>query len=57
MKDYDDKMPDSCPENRGISGQPLCDSTNPPEGDAQAGTPGSGGEVNMDPRSRDDEGC
>ena len=42
--------------NRGITGQCLYDYTNPPEGDAQAGTKGPGGDVNMDPLSRDDEG-
>ncbi len=41
--------------DRGTSGQCLFDSTNPP-GDMHQGTKGAGEDVNMDPKSRDDEG-
>lgn len=43
------------PCNRGVTGQDLADSTNPP-GDPHTGKRGPGGDVNMDPKSRDDEG-
>ncbi len=48
-------VPEDDPKNRGVTGQDLNDSTNPP-GDMHQGTKGSGGDVNMDPKSRDDEG-
>ena len=41
--------------DRGTSGQCLFDSTTPP-GDPHTGKRGSGGDTNMDPKSRDDEG-
>jgi hypothetical protein len=56
MKDMNCMHTPITTENRGISGQPLSDSTNPPEGDAQAGTQGGGASVNLDPKSREDEG-
>ena len=41
--------------DRGTSGQCLFDDKNPP-GDPHTGKRGPGGDVNMDPKSRDDEG-
>lgn len=56
MKPYNNPhSPEEDPCNRGVTGQDLKDSTNPP-GDMHQGTPGAGGTVNMDPKSRDDEG-
>lgn len=49
-------MPEAEQTNRGISGQPLQDSKNKP-GDPHTGKQGSGETVNLDPTSRDDEGC
>ncbi len=51
-----DFTPEADPRNRGVTGQDLDDSTNVP-GDPHTGNPGSGGTVNLDPNSRDDEGC
>lgn len=55
MKPYHKMPAEEDPHNRGVTGQDLNDSTNPP-GDPHQGNQGPGGTVNLDPRSRDDEG-
>mgnify|MGYP001824000513 CR=1 FL=1 len=57
MKDKQKPMtPEENPCNRGVTGQDLCDSTNQP-GNPHTGRWVTTDTVNMDPRSRDDEGA
>ena len=51
---YQPLTPDEDPCNRGVTGQPLGDTQQP--GDPATGKPTNDNNVNMDPRSRDDEG-